>query len=72
MLETTEPYISPSDSDIEILVGESLQFFMCGTSYKEFTWKSSHEKIATIDQNGVVTGKKKEARGFMQILWVIL
>lgn len=51
------PYISPSDSDTEILVGESLQLFLCGTSCKEFTWRSSNEKIATIDQNGVVTGK---------------
>lgn len=59
MLETTEPYISSSDSHIEILVGESLQFFMCGTSYKEFTWQSSNEKIATVDKDGVVTGKSK-------------
>lgn len=62
-LEVISPYISSSDSasdsDIEILVGESMQFFMCGTSYKEFTWKSLYEEIATVDQNGVVTGKKE-------------
>ena len=46
-----------SSSKITLSVGETSKLKVNGTDQK-ITWKSSNKKIATIDKNGKVTGKK--------------
>lgn len=46
-----------SSSKITLSVGETSKLKVNGTDQK-ITWKSSNKKIATVDKNGKVTGKK--------------
>ncbi|MCH5266006.1 MAG: Ig-like domain-containing protein [Lachnospiraceae bacterium] len=47
-----------SKSEATIFTGEQLQLNLKGTK-KKVTWKSSKKSVATVDKEGVVTGKKK-------------
>ena len=51
------PYIGTTEGgESYIEVGESIKFYMCCTSYTGYKWKSSNNRIATVTNDGVVTG----------------
>ena len=50
--------VSISKASISIERGESFKLSATTSNNSPVTWKSSHISVATIDENGIVTGKK--------------
>ena len=58
MPQQAEAAVKISKKSTSVYVGQTVTLKVTGTSAK-VTWKSSNKKVATVNANGVVTGKKK-------------
>ena len=58
MPQQAEAAVKISKKSTSVYVGQTVTLKVTGTSAK-VTWKSSNKKVATVNANGVVTGRKK-------------
>ena len=58
MPQQAEAAVKINKKSASVYVGQTVTLKVTGTSAK-VTWKSSNKKVATVNANGVVTGRKK-------------